>query len=112
MAPKAIFTGALSLWRESNINAPVLPSGFAASRLSAEDFDNRRDLMGVPRSRVQTLTLRFDLGGGTSGTPGAIKTANGVRLLTLGLNAPRSSNISSALNAVRSLRPDPSLTQV
>jgi hypothetical protein len=37
---------------------------------------------------------------------------NGVRLLTLGLNAPRSSNITAVLNAVRFLRPDPTLTQV
>jgi len=33
-------------------------------------------------------------------------------VLTLGLNAPRSSNIAAALNALRSLRPDPLLTQV
>jgi hypothetical protein len=52
------------------------------------------------------------LSANTSTTAGAIGVVNGVRLLTLGLNAPRSSNISSALNAVRSLRPDPTLTQV
>jgi hypothetical protein len=32
--------------------------------------------------------------------------------MTLGLNAPRSSNIIAALNSIRFLRPDPSLTQV
>jgi hypothetical protein len=110
-----IFTRGAHLWRESNINAPVLPDGFATftDYLLSRDFDNRRDSSGNrPIAGSNADAVRFDLGGGTSSTPGAIKTTNGVRLLTLGLNAPRSSNISSALNAVRSLRPDPSLTQV
>ena len=110
-----VFTRGAHLWRESNINAPVLPDGFATftDYLLSRDFDNRRDLNGNrPITGSNADVVRFDLSGGTSSTPGAIKTANGVRLLTLGLNAPRSSNISSALNAVRSLRSDPSLTQV
>jgi hypothetical protein len=110
-----IFTRGAHLWRETNINAPRLPEGFATftDYLLSRDFDNRRDASGTrPISGANADVVRFDLSANTSTTAGAIGVVNGVRLLTLGLNAPRSSNISSALNAVRSLRPDPTLTQV
>jgi hypothetical protein len=93
----------------------VLPPGFKTltEYLLSRDFDNRPDADGDrPISGASADVVRFDLGAGTSATPGAIDIVNGVRLLTLGLNAPRSSNITAALNAVRSLRPDPGLTQV
>ena len=110
-----IFTRGAHLWRESNINAPMLPSGFQnfAEYLQSRDFDNRPGSSGRrPIAGSSADVVRFDAGAGTSTTPGAIQIVNGVRVLTLGLNAPRSSNITAALNAVRSLRPDPSLTQV
>jgi hypothetical protein len=56
--------------------------------------------------------VRFDLGANSSSTAGAVRIENGIRILTLGLNTSRSTNITAALNAVRFLRPDPSLTQV
>ena len=110
-----IFTRGVHLWRESNVNAPVLPPGFEnfSNYLLSRDFDNRAPLGGNrPISGANADVVRFDLGANTSTTPGAIKVENGVRVLTLGLNAPRSSNITAALNAVRPLRPDPALTQV
>ncbi len=110
-----IFTRGAHLWRESNINAPVLPAGFESftEYLLGRDFDNRRDVNGRrPVSGANADVVRFDLGASTSTTPGSIRTVNGVRLLTLGLNVPRSSNIAAALNAIRFLRPDPTLTQV
>src|SRR5262249_43981364 len=67
---------------------------------------------GRPISGASADVVRFDLSANTSSTAGAIRTVNGVRVLTLGLNAPRSSNIAAALNAVRPLRPNPLLTQV
>jgi len=110
-----IFTRGAHLWRESNINAPVLPSGFQnfSQYLQSRDFDNRPSSSGQrPISGSSVDVVRFDVSANTSSTSGAIQVENGVRVLTLGLNAPRSSNITAALNAVRSLRPDPSLTQV
>jgi hypothetical protein len=110
-----IFTRGAHLWRESNINAPVLPPGFASFTefLLDRDFDNRPAAAGSrPISGASADVVRFDLGTDTSTTRGAIRVENGIRVLTLGLNAPRSSNISAALNAIRFLRPDPSLTQV
>jgi hypothetical protein len=110
-----IFTRAAHLWRESNINAPVVPPGFSSltDYLLSRDFDNRRAVSGNrPIASSNADVVRFDLSANTTSTPGAITVSNGLRLLTLGLNAPRSSNITGALNAVRSLRPDPSLTQV
>jgi hypothetical protein len=56
--------------------------------------------------------VRFDSGTNTSTTSGALRTQNGVRVVTLGLQAPRSSNLSAALKALRAFRPDPTLTQV
>jgi hypothetical protein len=56
--------------------------------------------------------VRFNAGSSTSTSSGAIRVENGLRVLTLGLNAPRSSNIAAALNAVRSLRPDPALNEI
>ncbi|HMG34734.1 MAG TPA: TonB-dependent receptor [Blastocatellia bacterium] len=110
-----IFTRGAHQWRESNINAPVLPVGFGSftDYLLSRDFDNRPGFVeGRPISGASADVVRFDLSANTSSTAGAIRTVNGVRVLTLGLNAPRSSNIAAALNAVRPLRPNPLLTQV
>ena len=110
-----IFTRGAHLWRETNVNAPVLPSGFQdfSQYLQSRDFDNRPGASGQrPISGSSADVVRFDTSGATSSTPGAIQVENGLRVLTLGLNAPRSSNITAALNALRPLRPDPSLTQV
>jgi hypothetical protein len=96
-------------------NAPILPEGVSSITefLLSRDFDNRSPA-GKPRpiAGASADVVRFDSGANTSTTKGAIKTENGLRVLTLGLNAPRSSNISAALNAIRFLRPDPSLTQI
>lgn len=110
-----IFTRGAHLWRESNVNAPVLPGGFASFTefLLSRDFDNRAGFNGSrPIASASADVVRFDLSANTSSTPGAIKTENGLRVLVLGLNAPRSSNVQAALSAIRFLRPDPSLTQV
>jgi len=110
-----IFTRGAHLWRETNVNAPVLPQGFDnfTHYLTSRDFDNRPGLSGTrPVSGSNAEVVRFDTSANTSSTSGAIKSENGVRVLTLGLNAPRSSNIAAALNAVRQLRPNPLLTEV
>lgn len=110
-----IYTRGAHLWRETNANAPVLPDGFDnfTQYLLSRDFDNRAGSTGGrPVSGATADVVRFDAGANTSSTSGAIKTENGVRVLTLGLNTPRSANISAALNAIRSLRPNPALTEV
>ncbi|PYP89578.1 MAG: hypothetical protein DMF61_02600 [Blastocatellia bacterium AA13] len=110
-----IFTRGVHLWRETNINAPVLPSGFNSftAFLLSRDFDNRRGAGGSrPISSANADIVRFNASEATSTTAGAITSENGIRILTLGLNAPRSSNITAALAAIRPLRPDPSLVEV
>jgi Carboxypeptidase regulatory-like domain/TonB dependent receptor/TonB-dependent Receptor Plug Domain len=110
-----IFTRGAHLWRETNINAPQVPAGFASftDYLLSRDFDNRPNAAGKrPVSGANADVVRFDLGANTSTTAGAIQNHNGVRLLTLGLNTPGSANVTAALNAIRFLRPDPTLTQV
>ncbi|HKG22471.1 MAG TPA: TonB-dependent receptor, partial [Blastocatellia bacterium] len=106
-----IYTRGAHLWRETNINAPRLPEGLRSftEYLMSRDFDNRPGSDGRrPISGASADVIRFDLGSNTSSTPGAIKTENGLRVLTLGLNVTGSSNISAALNAVRPLRPEKS----
>jgi hypothetical protein len=115
MTADFIFTRGVHLWRETNINAPLVPAGMRnlTEFLLSRDFDNRAGLAGGrPITGTSADIVRFDLSRNIPTTPGAIVTRNGVRIVTLGLNAPRSSNIGAALNAVRHLRPDPSLTQV
>jgi len=110
-----IFTRGAHLWRETNINAPVLPFGFQnfTQYLESRDFDNRPGSNGSrPIASSNADVIRFDASANTSSTSGAIKVENGVRVLTLGVNALRSSNLAAALNAIRFLRPDPSLTQI
>jgi carboxypeptidase family protein/TonB-dependent receptor-like protein len=110
-----IFTRGAHLWRETNINAARLPEGFInfTEFLRSRDFDNRAVSGGKrPISGSNADAVRFDLSANTSTTSGAIRIENGIRVLTLGLNAPRSSNIAAALNVIRSLRPDASLSQV
>lgn len=109
-----VFTRGAHLWRESNINAPQLPAGFAnfTEYLLSRDFDNRPTGGARPLVNANADVIRFDLGANTSTAARLIQTINGVRLLTLGLNTSRSGNLAAVLRAVRSLRPDPSLTQV
>jgi Carboxypeptidase regulatory-like domain/TonB dependent receptor len=110
-----IYTRGAHLWRETNVNAPVLPSGFLSftEYLASRDFDNRPSASGQrPVAGSNADIVRFDTGANTSTSSGAIKVENGLRVLTLGLNAPRSSNISAALNAIRSLRENPSLNEI
>ncbi|HKS41768.1 MAG TPA: TonB-dependent receptor [Blastocatellia bacterium] len=110
-----IFTRGAHLWRETNINSPKLPDGFSSFTkfLQSRDFDNRLTADGKrPVSGANADVVRFNTSANTSTTQSAIRIENGVRVLTLGLNAPRSSNVTAALNAVRFLRPDPTLEQV
>ena len=110
-----IYTRGAHLWRETNANAPVLPKGFDnfTQYLLSRDFDNRAGSTGGrPISGATADVVRFDTSANTSSTSGAIKVENGVRVLTLGLNTPRSANITAALSAIRALRPNPSLTEV
>jgi len=110
-----IFTRGAHLWRESNINAPRLPDGFAnfTEYLLSRDFDNRPNLHGVrPITGTSADIVRFDLSANSSSTPGAVRIVNGLRVLMLGLNTIRSTNIAAALRAIRSLRPDPDFTQI
>jgi len=110
------FTGGVHLWRETNINAPILPAGFKnfTEYLLSRDFDNRPDSSG---KRPITSTgnadiVRFDLGASS----GASISIFGIAGRLFGLNNPSTSSNSAALRAalaaIRHLRPDPGLEQV
>jgi hypothetical protein len=112
-----IFSRGLHLWRESNANVPRLPAGFGSftEYLTSQAFPNAID----PKTNARPITstgnadlVRFDL----STTSSANSTEGSKRLVTFGLNNPSVSNATSGLRAaqavLRTLRPDPTLTQV
>ncbi len=109
-----IFTRGAHLWRETNINAPQLPTGFDnfTEYLMSRDFDNRPIQGQRPIVSANADIIRFDLGANTSTASNMIQSVNGVRILTLGMNTSRSSNIATVMKVLRNLRPDPTLTQV
>jgi hypothetical protein len=110
-----IFNRGLHLWREINANAARLPAGFATftAYLTSRDFDNRA-VNGVrPLTATGNAdTVRFDLGTINNRTI----TENGRPVVIFGLNTTSTSNavgpLVTALRAIRTLRPNPDLTQV
>lgn len=112
-----VFNRGLHLWRESNANAPRLPSGFGnfADYLTSRDFDNRRNPLTGQRPITSTGNadvVRFNL----SQTPTQTIRENNQTVVVFGLNNPSTSNATSGLRAaqaaIRQFRPDPGLTQI
>jgi hypothetical protein len=112
-----VFNRGLHLWREINANAPRLPAGFDnfTDYLLSRDFDNSRNPATAQRPITATGNAdvaRFSL----SQTPSQTITQGGRRIVVIGLNNPSTANNSigraGALAALRSLRPDPSVTQI
>ncbi len=112
-----VFNRGLHLWREINANAPRLPAGFDnfTDYLLSRDFDNSRNPATGQRPITATGNAdvaRFSL----SQTPSQTITQGRRRIVVIGLNNPSTANNSigraGALAALRSLRPDPSVTQI
>lgn len=112
-----VFSRGLHLWRESNANAPRLPTGFRnfTEYLLSRDFDNSLD----PVTNLRPITssgnadiARFDL----SQTSSRTVRENNKTVVIMGLNNQSVSSTTTvfrgALAAVRNLRPNPNLTQV
>ena len=112
-----VFNRGLHLWREINANAPRLPAGFDnfTDYLLSRDFDNSRNPATARRPITATGNAdvaRFSL----SQTPSQTITQGGRRIVVIGLDSPSTANNAigraGALAALRSLRPDPSVTQI
>ncbi len=112
-----VFNRGAHLWRESNSNAPRLPTGFTdfTAYLTSRDFNNAID----PGTKLRPISTtgnadiaRFNL----SQTSSATIKENGKTVVIFGLNNQSTSSATSvfraALAAVRTLRPNPELTQV
>ena len=112
-----VFNRALHLWRESNANAARLPAGFSdfTSYLLSRDFSNAPDPITGQRP-ITTVGnadfARFNLGMTSSAT---IR-ENGKTIAVFGLNNQSTVNTTNvykaALATLRTLRPNPQLTQV
>jgi hypothetical protein len=111
----------LHLWREFNINAPVLPKGFKnfTTYLASRDFTNFLSGPGGVRPLLNTSTagdlVRFVLSPLDPANPNSVIriTEFGVPVSLVNLNAFTSTtSVTTALAALNSLRPDPSKGEV
>jgi Carboxypeptidase regulatory-like domain len=111
----------LHLWREYNLNAPVLPNGFSnfTEYLASRDFANFLSKPGGVRPILNTSTagdlVRFVLSPPDPANPNAVVRINefGVPVSLVNLNALTSTtSVSTALAALIPLRPDPATGEV
>jgi Carboxypeptidase regulatory-like domain len=111
----------LHLWREYNVNAPVLPNGFPnfTEYLASRDFANFLSKPGGVRPILNTSTagdlVRFVLSPPDPANPNAVVRINefGVPVSLVNLNALTSTtSVSTALAALIPLRPDPATGEV
>ncbi|PYS68091.1 MAG: hypothetical protein DMF73_17670, partial [Acidobacteria bacterium] len=111
----------LHLWREYNVNAPVLPKGSKnfTDYLASRDFANFLSKAGGVRPILNTSTagdlIRFVLNPTDPANPNSVVriTEFGIPISLINLNALTSTtSVSAALAALSSLRPDPAKGEV
>ena len=111
----------LHLWREYNVNAPVLPKGSKnfTDYLASRDFANFLSKAGGLRPILNTSTagdlIRFVLNPTDPANPNSVVriTEFGIPISLINLNALTSTtSVSAALAALSSLRPDPAKGEV
>lgn len=114
----------IHLWREFNVNAPVLPAGFSSftEYLLSRDFSNFRQGPGGSRPIFNAATagelVRFTTTSLDPANPNAIVRVLefGVPVSVFNINSTFGSNTATirtvALSALRDLRPDPNREQV
>jgi hypothetical protein len=111
----------LHLWREFNMNAPVLPKGFKdfTSFLASRDFTNFLNAPGGVRPILNTATagdlVRFVLSPVDSANPNSVgrTTEFGVPISLVNLNSFTSTaSVNTALAALNGLRPDASKGEI
>jgi hypothetical protein len=115
------FNRGLHLWRELNVNAPVLPKGYATftQYLATHDFANFRSGLTDVRPLLNISTagdlVRFVLLPPDPSNPNAVDrlTEFGVPISLINLNAFTSTTaVNVALAALNPLRPDPAKAEV
>jgi hypothetical protein len=111
----------IHLWREFNVNAPRLPSGFKTfmQYLLSRDFPNFHPCVGCPRPIYDVSTagelVRFSLSSTDPANANAIGRILefGVPISVFNLNSITSTtSLNVALDALNALRPDPSQTDI
>jgi hypothetical protein len=111
----------LHLWREFNVNAPVLPKGFKSftNYLASRDFTNFLSAPGGVRPILNNTTagdlIRFVLSPPDPANPNSVIRISefGVPVSLVNLNSFTSTTaVNTALAALNSLRPDPSKGEV
>ncbi|MDX6305250.1 MAG: hypothetical protein QOI77_2219 [Blastocatellia bacterium] len=111
----------LHLWREFNVNAPVLPKEFKnfTTYLASRDFTNFLNKPGGVRPVLNTSTagdlVRFVLSPTDSSNPNSVVRISefGVPISLVNLNSFTSTtSVNAALAALNGLRPDPTKGEV
>jgi hypothetical protein len=115
------FTRGIHLWREFNVNAPVLPRGYEnfSEFLASRDFANfvNPSLSTRPLYNAANAgeLVRFVFGSATlpSGNTVIRAVESGVPISVMNLNSPSSTTmLEVALAAVNNLRPDPTQGEI
>jgi hypothetical protein len=111
----------IHLWREFNVNAPQLPSGFRnfSEYLASRDFPNFRSALAGVRPLYNVTNagelIRFAFNPPDSGNANSVSglTEFGVPISRVNLNSVTSTTaVEVALAAVNELRPDPTRGEV
>ena len=115
------FTRGIHLWREFNVNAPILPRGYDnfSEFLASRDFANfvNPGLSTRPLYNASNAgeLVRFVFGGSTppSGNTVIRTVESGVPISVMNLNSPSSTTmLEVALAAINNLRPDPTRGEI
>ncbi|HEU4510698.1 MAG TPA: hypothetical protein VFR78_20880 [Pyrinomonadaceae bacterium] len=110
------FTRGAHLWREFNVNAPVLPPGYRnfSEFLASRDFPNFRNALTSTRPLYNAANagelVRFIFGSSNN----VVRTVEfGVPVSVMNLNSPGSTTmLEVALAAINNLRPDPTRGEI
>jgi hypothetical protein len=110
------FTRGAHLWREFNVNAPVLPSGHRnfTEFLASRDFPNFRNALTSTRPLYNAANagelVRFIFGSSNT----VVRAVEfGVPVSVMNLNSPSSTTMREvALAAINNLRPDPTRGEI
>jgi hypothetical protein len=109
----------LHLWRERNINAPVLPNGYKdfSEYLASRDFANFRSRPGGLRRLYNAASagelVRFLLSTASANSNAITRVIeSGVPISVINLTSTSSTSLEVALAALNDLRPDPGKAEV
>jgi hypothetical protein len=114
------FTRGIRLWREFNVNAPVLPTGYRhfTEFLASRDFTNFANSLTAVRPIYNASNagelVRFQQNAVNAASPNTVARVIefGVPVSVMNLSSSSSTMLAAALAALNNLRPDPTRAEL